>query len=675
MRSNGRLAAGAQMSGHRAILRVAIPGSAALCFDYRAPDGRIVEPGCRVRVPLGSRDRVGMVVECPAATPVDDEALRPVGEVIDEAPVVSAQLLSLLQWLAGYYHHPLSAVLRTALPPPIRAGAGLKEVAPERQPPQAGSHRLNAQQQRAIETVRTGFARFNCYLLEGVTGSGKTEVYLNLCESVVGAGRQVLVLVPEIALTLQTVSRFHERLGGGVMSFHSGLTPARRLDCWSAVFAGGVNVVIGTRSAVFMPFRDLGLVIVDEEHDSSYKQEDSLRYHARDVAIKRAQRANVPVVLGSATPSLESLHNAAGGKYRHLRLPHRVGRHARLACRLVDMRGQAPHAGLSQALINAMRERLAKDEQVLLFVNRRGYAPVMLCRDCGQSLDCARCDAHMVFHLHDRKLHCHHCGKISAVPRQCPACGRDALHAAGVAIEQVEQALHELFPAAGIARFDTDAVRKKDQLEQRLGEVHSGEAGILLGTQMLIKGHHFRQVSLVGVLNADNGLFSPDFRALERLAQTIVQVSGRAGRGDVPGEVIIQTFHPDHPQLVSLLQDGYAAFASQLLAARAAAALPPHYRCAVFRAEALRIEAAMDFLTRVAKLAARTEGRGDVQFYDPMPALMEKRVGYYRARLVLKSADGHLLRRFLARLMPQAAALRGAAKLRWHLDVDPIEFD
>ncbi len=729
-----------------ASLRVAVFGSATLCLEYAPAPQQTAAPGCRVRVPLNKSARVGMVLEVLDEASIDAGKLLPVSEALDDEPIVPDHLLSLLRWMADYYHYSFNGVLCVALPDAIRRGKPLEaertvweccpdadaaiparakkqkalyellasdgpldeqtisshfggwqkplqalaakgaarcrkaERADEKTPQEIG-HDLNAEQAAAVAAVRGAADRFGCYLLEGVTGSGKTEVYLNLCADAIASQRQALALVPEIGLIPQTISRFRKRLGGGVMSFHSALTPSARAQCWSAVSLGRVSVVVGTRSAIFLPFQNLGLIIVDEEHDASYKQDafggqrERLCYHARDVAVKRARDANIPVVLGSATASLESLRNAADGKYRRLSLPRRVGQFAQPAYRIIDMRAQQSLAGMSEALVNAMREKLAADEQVLLFINRRGYAPVTLCEACGEVLDCERCDTHMTYHLHDKKLRCHQCGKATPVPPKCPACGASRLRPAGVAIEQIEEALRALFPAVGIVRFDSDAVRRKDQLEELFDRVHKRRARILLGTQMLIKGHHFTGVTLVGVINVDNSLFSSDFRAVERLAQVVIQVGGRAGRGEAPGEVMIQTHHPEHPHLRSLLQDGYAVFAKRLLAERASTELPPYYRCAVFRAEAVRIEEAMKFLSQVARLAARTQGSEAVRLYAPMPATMEKRQGLYRARLVVKARQGAALQRFLTALLPRIKPPPSGAPARWHIDVDPIEFD
>lgn len=549
----------------------------------------------------------------------------------------------------------------------------LEEPAQAAPPPRAARHRLNREQQEAVDAVAAGFGEFHRHLLEGVTGSGKTEVYLALCEQAMQRGEQALVLVPEIALTAQTVERFRAQLAGAVCVFHSGLTDRERFHCWSAALSGDAGVVIGTRSAVFLPFKRLGLAVVDEEHDASYKQsESSFRYHARDVAIKRAQIGALPVVLGSATPSLESLHNALQGRYARRHLTRRAAGAAPPRWRVIDLRGSRLEDGLSPPLLAAMRERLAAREQVLLFLNRRGYAPVMLCRDCGAALSCGRCDARLVYHLRDGRLHCHHCGVSQRPPDACSGCG-GGMRLVGLGTEKVERHLAQLFPETGIVRIDTDAVRRKNELQRRLERVRSGDAGIVLGTQMLTKGHHFPAMTLVGIVNADQSLFAADFRAIERLGQLIVQVGGRAGRGAAAGEVLLQTHHPHHPQLQVLLKSGYGAFALQLLPQREAAQLPPYRHLAVIRARSAAGAEAAAFLDLVHRASQECARRHATQVFPPAPMMMEKKAGHYRAQLLLSAADAHSLNACLAALLPAAARLARGRKVRWHLDVDPGE--
>ncbi len=531
---------------------------------------------------------------------------------------------------------------------------------------------LSEAQQAAVAAIREAGDRFHAFLLEGVTGSGKTEVYLQAIEPVVRAGRQVLVLVPEIGLTPQLVRRFEKRLGMAPALLHSGLSDGERLHAWQQAARGERLLVIGTRSAVFTPLARPGLVIVDEEHDPSLKQQDGFRYSARDLAVWRARQAGVPVVLGSATPSLESLYNAELGRYRHLLLPERAGSAALPRLQLLDVRRQPMQDLLSEPLVDRMSRHLSQGGQVLVFLNRRGFAPVLLCHDCGWVADCPRCDAHMTLHRRQGRLRCHHCGHQRRIDTHCPGCGSSELVAVGQGTERLEQALAERFPGHRVLRIDRDTTRGKGSLQQALDSARSGEARILLGTQMLAKGHHFPGVTLVAILDADQGLFGSDFRASERMAQLIVQVAGRAGRGDQAGEVLIQTHQPDHPLLRQLVAQGYDAFARAALAERRAAQLPPYSSLALLRAEAPGAEAPMAFLEQAARLASALDN-GKVQLWGPVPAPMERRAGRYRAQLLLQADRRSDLQQMLKRWLPQLQQDKTARRVRWSIDVDPVD--
>jgi primosomal protein N' (replication factor Y) len=507
-------------------------------------------------------------------------------------------------------------------------------------------------------------------LLHGVTGSGKTEVYLALVREVVARGRQALVLVPEIGLTPQVVARFQRRSGARLALLHSGLAEGERERAWLAARAGTADVLIGTRSAVFTPLPRLGLVVVDEEHDASFKQQEGFRYSARDLAVVRAQRAGCPVLLGSATPSLETLRNTQLGRYRALALPDRAGVAAPPALDLVNIRGVPLEGGLAPVSRRMVLETLGRGEQVLLFLNHRGYAPIVMCHACGWVAECRRCDARMTFHGGDRLLWCHHCGSQRLRDRQCPNCGATELADVGVGTERLEEAVGRLFPGHEVVRVDRDSMRRKGVLEQSFEDIRSGRYPLLVGTQMLAKGHHFPNVTLVIVLDADQGLYGVDFRAPERMAQLIEQVAGRAGRADKPGRVLIQTHHPEHPLLQLLVTRGYGAFAAAALAEREAAGLPPFGHQVLWRAEATRAEPPAAFLDAVAALV-RAEAGGAVEVWGPVPAPMERRAGRYRAHLLLQARERGPLHGRLGAWVEQAAALPQARSTRWSVDVDP----
>jgi primosomal protein N' (replication factor Y) len=544
-------------------------------------------------------------------------------------------------------------------------------------PPSAGAGSpgpvLTAAQGAAVAAIGGSLGHFGAFLLHGVTGSGKTEVYLRLIERVLAAGRGALVLVPEIALTPQLVARFRARLAAPIVALHSSLADGARLDAWRAAASGSAPVVIGTRSAVFTPLPVLGIVVVDEEHDASYKQQEGFRYSGRDLAVARAQRAGAPVVLGSATPSLETLANAAAGRYAKLTLPERTGRAGKPRVTVIDLRVNPARDGLSPPAVAAIGRHLDDRGQVLVFLNRRGYAPTMFCSGCGWIAPCKSCDARLTVHLARALLACHHCGAEEALPFACPRCGAE-LAPVGEGTERVETALRQLFPRAPLVRIDRDVIRRRGELDAALAAVADGSARILLGTQMLTKGHDFPDVTLVVVLAADQGLFGSDFRASERLAQQIVQVAGRAGRGDRPGEVLVQTSYPEHPLLRCLISDGYEGFAALALEERRAAGWPPFSHLALLRADSpLRAEA-FGFLHAAETVADGAVRRG-IRVLGPAPAALARRAGRHRAQLLVESPARGALQSFLADWVAELAKLKVPRQLRWSLDVDPAEVD
>ena len=526
---------------------------------------------------------------------------------------------------------------------------------------------LNDEQRNAADAIRAG-SGFAPFLLDGVTGSGKTEVYLGAIADCLASGRQALVLVPEIGLTPQTLARFRTRLGVPVHALHSGLNDGERAATWLAAARGQARVIVGTRSAVFVPLPEAGLIVVDEEHDGSYKQFDGIRYHARDFAIVRARALEVPIVLGSATPSLESLHNAKAGRHAQLRLRHRAGDAKPPAVRIVDVRKRPLQAGLSSEALDAIRVALDAGGQVLVFKNRRGYAPALLCHDCGWSAQCRRCDASMTVHAHGRRLQCHHCGARAAAPLACPDCASLALQPQGNGTERIEEDLAARFAEVPVLRIDRGSTHGRDALQKHFATL-GDEPGILIGTQMLAKGHDLGNLRLVVVVGIDEGLFSADFRSGEKLAQLLVQVAGRAGRADKPGSVLLQTHHPEHPLLNTLVAGGYHAFAEIELAQREAAGFPPFAHLALLRAEAKHADPPMQFLQR-AKTSLHAAA---VEAHGPLPAPMPRRAGYQRAQLLLSATQRRDLHAALDALLPALHADPEARKLRWSLDVDPAE--
>ena len=529
---------------------------------------------------------------------------------------------------------------------------------------------LNSDQSEALASIRR-VDGFRTTLLDGVTGSGKTEVYLRLMADEIAAGRQVLVLVPEIGLTPQLVRRFERRLGFEPVVLHSGLSDSERLSAWRGAREGSAQLIVGTRSAIFVPMKTPGLIIVDEEHDASLKQQEGLRYSARDLAVARAKKLNVPVILGSATPSLETLQRCREGAYEIAELPIRAGNAVPPLMRLIDLTRFDAQDGLSEPVVKAITKNIDSNGQVLIYLNRRGFAPTLICGGCGVVAECTRCDSRMTVHATSGLLKCHHCGAQRNVDAVCGECGSHC-RPLGHGTERLEDALQNRFPGESISRIDSDSTRLKGTMNKALAMATSGETRILVGTQMLSKGHHFPNLTLVVVINADQGLFSTDFRGAERLAQSLVQVAGRSGREERQGEVIIQTAFPEHPFWNEMFGGGYSKVASNALLEREKAVWPPFSKIALMRASATRREDAHEFLQHALKLTQQA-AIADVRVLGPVGAPMERKAGRYRAQLLLQSRDRHSLHRLLAILRHSLEGDKAARRVRWSLDVDPIE--
>lgn len=529
----------------------------------------------------------------------------------------------------------------------------------------------NVEQAIAISCIEAKLDQYGCFLLDGITGSGKTEVYLQAIEQVLKQGKQVLILVPEIGLTPQTVHRFKYRFGIDVGVLHSGLNNNERLQVWQQSATAQLGIIIGTRSAIFTPMLKPGLLIVDEEHDSSYKQQDGLRYHARDLAVMRAREENIPLVLGSATPALETLNNALTSKYQHLKLHQRAGNASLATQHVFDIRQQQLKFGVAQGMLDRMSQHLQQGSQVMLFINRRGYAPALMCHQCGFVEHCKQCDKPFTLHKQLYKLQCHHCGSAKAIPKNCHQCQSNVLTSMGVGTEQLEQGLASYFPQYSSIRIDSDSARGKNKLDNMLTSINNNEHQILIGTQILSKGHHFPNVTLVLILDVDGALFSADFRAPEHLAQLVTQLAGRAGRAEKPGEMWLQTHDPGHPLLQDLINNGYAHFAQYALLERQHANLPPYSFQALFKAQSLSAREAFDFLLQIGQLFNDAD---NVYCLGPIPALMEKRQGQYRMQLLLQSPQRSALQKAIGQHMLKIESLHLANKVRWSLDIDPQDF-
>ena len=663
-------------------------GGGPLSYRSEAP----LPAGALVRVPLGRREVCGVVWDPPEgdAAQLDPAQLKPVGAVLEGLPPLSAAWRQLVTFAAGYYQRSLGEVALAALPPQLREldAAQLARrlqrtpAAPEAATV-AAAPELTADQSQALATIA---AEPGPFLLFGATGSGKTEVYQRAVQALLERDpqAQALVLVPEINLTPQLQARFEDRFGAGaVVALHSGMTNPQRLKSWIAAHLGRARIVLGTRMAVFASLPRLGLIVVDEEHDPSYKQQEGARYSARDLAVYRARTEGAKVVLGSATPSLESWQACERGRYRCLEMPTRIGAGELPRVRLVNMNNQPRGTLFSAPLLAALSERVARGEQALVFLNRRGYAPVLACNACDWKSECSHCSAYRVFHKIDRTLRCHHCGFTERVPRACPHCGNVDIAPLGRGTERLEEQLAELLAEVRrpdgepvrIARMDADSTRLKGALEQQLAQVHAGEVDVLVGTQMVTKGHDFRRITLVAAVNPDGALYSSDFRAPERLFGLLMQAAGRGGRDAAraaASEMWVQTFSPEHPLFAALKKHDYPAFAGQQLNERRQAAMPPFAYQALLRADARTQEVAQAFLQAAADAAPGLDGSGHVVLYAPVPMTVQRVANVERAQLLLESGSRPALQAFLAAWQPVLQGLRVRGLIRWAIDVDPL---
>ncbi len=669
-------------------LQIAIDAPLDTLFDYRwileRDDAPLPQTGQLVLVPFGRREAIGLIVAVREDSDMPAEKLRDALEIRTQVPQLSEAWLDLSRFAAKYYQRSLGEVAIPCLPKKLRAPKSVsidralkklaKEAALPATQPQPDAPELNGTQHAAVTAI-TEAQHFTPFLLHGVTGSGKTEVYLQSSAQVLARtpNAQILILVPEINLTPQLEKSVCDRFPEThIVTLHSGLAEAERLRNWLSAHTGQAQIILGTRLAILASLPHLQLIVVDEEHDPSYKQQEGLRYSARDLAVWRAQQLDIPIVMGSATPSLESWSHARNNRYKMLSLPERAVQDAALpTIRLVDAGRNQMVDGYTAAMLAAIQLRLERNEQSLLFLNRRGYAPVLTCYACGWVSHCPRCTAFMVLHQPDRRLRCHHCSLEISIPHHCPTCGNVDLQPLGRGTQRIEESLHTHFPDANILRIDADSTRRKGSAQAAFQSVHEGEVDILIGTQMVAKGHDFQNLTLVGVLNPDTALFSHDYRASERLFAQLMQVAGRAGRAaqkdGSESEVLIQTRYPQHPLYAALQAHDYGVFANALLEERQQASLPPYSYQALLRAEARELEDAIDFLEQAAKLARHPQ----VTVNDPIPMTVTRVANVNRAQLLLESVSRAALQAMLRQWMPQLRGMK--TRVRWTLEVDPAD--
>lgn len=663
------------------ILQIAVPSPLRQLFDYLPPenyDSVLLKPGMRVLVNFGRQQLIGLILGISQKSKIANDKLKNVISVLDKEPLLPNSILELINWTSKYYHHSIGDVVVNALPAILRDETYKKNIEYNQIVTKNTANNpekpliLNEHQQAAIATIREKLNSFNTFLLNGVTGSGKTEIYLQILQSIIQQGKQALILVPEINLTPQTIDRFAKRFSVPIAVLHSRLTNKERLNSWILAKRGIAQIIIGTRSAIFTPMQQPGIIIIDEEHDLSFKQQSGLKYSARDLANVRGKIENIPVILGSATPALETLHNVKRKNFYNLILPERAGTAQPPRFHLVDMRSQKLKDGFAPTLLQAIEKHLKNEGQILVFLNRRGFAPVLVCHKCGWNASCKYCDAKLTLHQKQKQLRCHHCGIVKYLPEKCPECASNDLLALGVGTERLEMNLAKLFPETKIIRIDRDTTKRKDSIQQMLNGIWTKEYKILVGTQMLAKGHHFPDVTMAAILNVDNGLFSADFRASERLGQLITQVSGRAGRAEKPGEVYIQTHNPQHPTLVKLLQEGYNSFATATLQERKMSQLPPFAHLALIYAESKQPEAALNFLTKLRKFAEE-HSQKNIRTFGPIPATLERKAGYFRAQLLFQSATRNSLHEVTDAVVAHLETEKPERHIKWSLDIDPME--
>jgi primosomal protein N' (replication factor Y) len=657
------------------IAKIAIIKPLHNLFDYEVPDTfKDITPGARVFVEFGKKIVVGFIVSIEDLFKSKSYNIKPILEIIDKSPILDDETLKLILWVSSYYHSPIGQVFGIATPSYLRQGKILPEklnISKKQETYLFGKNiLLTSEQQKAIKTIKNSINKYECFLLDGITGSGKTEVYKNIQKEIYKKKLQTLIIVPEKNLIPELKEYFNTK-NMKIAEYHSTLTPKQKFINWNLIQNCKIDIIIGTRSSVFLKIPKLGLIIIDEEHDVSFKNNTEAKYNARDVAIFRSKNKNIPIILGSATPSSETIFNVNNNKYTRIKMRSRVNNKALPTLKVINMSNRKKEI-VSEDVIASIKERIYKKEQTLIFLNRRGYSPIITCRDCSWIPSCNYCNLNMTYHKNKKLLICHHCGKVNKYSGKCINCKSKDIFSLGEGTEKIEEIIKNKFPDKNIIRIDSDSTKKKGQTEKIFNDIRNNKYDILIGTQMLSKGHNFPNVTLVVIMNIDQSLFSPRLKAIEQLAQQLIQVSGRAGRGNKQGEVILQTSYPENQDLDCLIKNGYEDWMKNLLSLRSSLGLPPYRNWGLIQAKSRKYSDAENFLNNIKNIIIKNK---EIEIFGPMPSIMQKKANLYNVNLVIQAKNKTKLNYVIKDCIPSIKDIPYSNKIRWSVDIDPIDYD
>ena len=657
------------------IAKIAIIKPLHNLFNYEIPDTfKDITPGARVFVEFGKKIVVGFIVNVENELKSPSYNIKPIIDVIDKSPILDEETLKLILWVASYYHSPIGQVFGIATPSHLRQGKILPDnlniVKNQKSNFLSKNILLSSEQEKAIKTIKSSINKYECFLLDGITGSGKTEVYKNIQREILKKKLQTLIIVPEKNL-IPGLKEYFNAKDIRIAEYHSTLTPKQKFINWNLIQNCKIDIIIGTRSSVFLKIPKLGLIIIDEEHDVSFKNNTEARYNARDIAIFRSKNKDIPIILGSATPSSETILNVNNKKYTRIKMRKRINNKALPTLKVINMSNKKKEI-VSQDVIESIKERIDKNEQTLIFLNRRGYSPIITCRDCSWIPSCNECNLNMTFHKKKKLLMCHHCGKVNKYSEQCINCKSKDIISLGEGTEKIEEIITKKFPDKNIVRIDSDSTKKKGQTEKIFNDIKNNKYDILIGTQMLSKGHNFPNVTLVVIMNIDQSLFSPRLKAIEQLAQQLIQVSGRSGRGNKSGEVILQTSYPENQDLDCLIKNGYEDWMNNLLSIRSTLGLPPHKNWGLIQAKAKKYSDAENFLNNIKNIIIKNK---EIEIFGPMPSIMQKKANLYNLNLIIQAKNKTKLNYVIKDCIPSIKDIPYSNKIRWSVDIDPIDYD